>query len=72
MNNFNKIKAMNIEEMAEFFAKVQKKIQTETIYYYGLAMMQHAENASNNIPEFTLKSSHKSYKQWLESEEILK
>ena len=64
MNNFEKIKAMSIEEMAEWLVGLQKHTSDKLLFDLGMIELP----KTPNLPELTLKNSIKSYKQWLESE----
>lgn len=64
ITNFEKIKAMNIDEMAEWLVYLQKF--TSDTLLFELGMLEHPK--TTDLPELTLKSAIKNNKQWLEEE----
>jgi len=64
MNNFEKIKAMGIEEMAVFFTKYTKWYGDKLLNEIGLI-----NTPETPMQEFTIKRVKQEMKQWLESED---
>lgn len=63
MNNFEKIKAMDIEEMADFFTKYSKWLANNLLNDIGLINIPEIP-----MPKFTTKSIKRDIKKWLEAE----
>ena len=64
MNNFEKIKNMTLDEMAEYLVYLQKHISDTLLFELGMLELP----TTPDLPELTLKNSIKYTKQWLESE----
>ena len=64
MNNCEGIKAVSLDEMAEWLVGLQKHTSEKLLFELGMIELP----KTPDLPELTLKSSIKSYKQWLETE----